>query len=102
MMYGSYYLHLQTALPREERAMLAAKIRRFRMVKAVTIVDKRIQIWYRGAVPIRAIQKLAIETVQRVQEAAVTPSERLAGYRRGADPVRAGPGAGGQRAGRPL
>ncbi len=84
MMYGSYYLHLQTALPREERAMLAAKIRRFRMVKAVTIVDKRIQIWYRGAVPIRAIQKLAIETVQRVQEAAVTPSERLAGYRRDA------------------
>ena len=84
MMYGSYYLHLQTALPREERAMLAAKIRRFRMVKAVTIADKRIQIWYRGAVPIRAIQKLAIETVQRAREAAVTPSEQLAEYRRDA------------------
>ena len=30
MMYGSCYLHLQAALPREESAMLAAKIRQFR------------------------------------------------------------------------
>ena len=28
MMYGSCYLHLQAALPREERALLAAQIRR--------------------------------------------------------------------------
>ena len=27
MMYGSCYLHLQAALPREERALLAAQIR---------------------------------------------------------------------------
>ena len=84
MMYGSCYLHLQTALPREESAMLAAKIRRFRAVRAVTVADKRVQIWYREALPIREIQKLAIATVRRVQEAAVTPSERLAGYRRDA------------------
>ena len=84
MMYGSCYLHLQTALPREESAMLAAKIRRFRTVRAVTVADKRVQIWYREALPIREIQKLAIATVRRVQEAAVTPSERLAGYRRDA------------------
>ncbi|WP_337378962.1 heavy metal translocating P-type ATPase [Mitsuokella jalaludinii] len=84
MMYGSCYLHLQAALPREERAMLAAKIRRFRTVRAVTVTDKRVQIWYRGALPIREIQKLAIATVRRVQEAAVTPSERLAEYRRDA------------------
>lgn len=37
-----------------------------------------------GALPIREIQKLAIATVRRVQEAAVTPSERLAEYRRDA------------------
>lgn len=84
MMYGSCYLHLQAALPREERAMLAAKIRRFRTVRAVTVTDKRVQIWYRGALPIREIQKLVIATVRRVQEAAVTPSERLAEYRRDA------------------
>lgn len=64
--------------------MLAAKIRRFRTVRAVTVTDKRVQIWYRGALPIREIQKLAIATVRRVQEAAVTPSERLAEYRRDA------------------
>lgn len=84
MMYGSCYLHLQAALPREESAMLAAKIRQFRAVWAVTVADKRVQIWYREALPIREIQKLAIATVRRVQEAAVTPSERLAGYRRDA------------------
>ena len=84
MMYGSCYLHLQTALPREESAMLAAKIRRFRAVRAVTVADKRVQIWYREALPIREIQKLGIATVRRVQEVAVTPSERLAGYRRDA------------------
>ena len=45
MMYGSCYLHLQAALPREERALLAAQIRRYRTVKAVTVTDKRVQIW---------------------------------------------------------
>lgn len=84
MMYGSCYLHLQAALPREERALLAAQIRRYRTVKAVTVTDKRVQIWYRGALPFREIQRLAIATVQRVQEAAVTPAERLAEYRRDA------------------
>ena len=32
MMYGSCYLHLQAALPREERALLAAQIRLYRTV----------------------------------------------------------------------
>lgn len=50
----------------------------------MTVADKRVQIWYREALPLREIQKLAIATVRRVQEAAVTPSERLAGYRRDA------------------
>ena len=84
MMYGSCYLHLQAALPREERALLAAQIRRYRTVRAVTVTDKRVQIWYRGALPFREIQKLAIATVRRAQEAAVTPAERQAEYRRDA------------------
>lgn len=84
MMYGSCYLHLQAALPREERALLAAQIRRYRTVKAVTVTDKRVQIWYRGALPFREIQRLAIATVRRAQKAAVTPAERLAEYRRDA------------------
>lgn len=50
----------------------------------MTVANKRVQIWYREALPLREIQKLAIATVRRVQEAAVTPSERLAGYRRDA------------------
>ncbi len=84
MMYGSCYLNLQMALPREERAKLAAAIRRYRMVKAVAVMEKRVQIWYCGTLPIREIQNLAIETVTRAKEAAVTPSERLAEYRRDA------------------
>ena len=84
MMYGSCYFNLQMALPREERARLAASIRRYRMVKAVSVTEKRVQIWYRGTLPIREIQRLAIATVTRAKEAAVTPAERLAEYRRDA------------------
>ena len=84
MMYGSCYFNLQMALPREERARLAASIRRYRMVKAVSVSEKRVQIWYRGTLPIREIQRLAIATVTRAKEAAVTPAERLAEYRRDA------------------
>ena len=40
MMYGNCYFHLQAALSREERAKLAAKIRRNRNIIAVT-VDER-------------------------------------------------------------
>ena len=83
-MYGSCYLHLQAALPREERARLAAMIRCYRMVKAVTIAEKRIQIWYQGRLPIREIQCLAIESVQRAKEASIKPADRLAEYRRDA------------------
>lgn len=83
-MYGSCYFNLQVSLPREERARLAAVIRRYRMVKAVTVAERRIQIWYQGRLPVREIQRLAIETVERVREAAIKPADRLAEYRRDA------------------
>ena len=40
MMYGSCYLHLQAALPREERALLAAQIRRGDRATLVFDADK--------------------------------------------------------------
>ncbi|RGS73142.1 cation-translocating P-type ATPase [Mitsuokella sp. AF21-1AC] len=83
-MYGSCYFNLQASLPREERARLAAAIRRYRMVKAVTVAERRIQIWYQGRLPVREIQRLAIETVEHVREAAIKPADRLAEYRRDA------------------
>ena len=87
MMYGNCYFHLQAALNREERAKLAAKIRRNRNIIAVTVDERKVHIWYKRqmtAYQLQEIQKMLIETVKRLQEAAITPSERLAEYRRDA------------------
>ncbi|WP_026759541.1 heavy metal translocating P-type ATPase [Selenomonas ruminantium] len=87
MMYGNCYFHLQAALNREERAKLAAKIRRNRNIIAVTVDECKVHIWYKRqmtAYQLQEIQKMLIETVKRLQEAAITPSERLAEYRRDA------------------
>ena len=87
MMYGNCYFHLQAALSREERAKLAAKIRRNRNIIAVTVDERKVHIWYKRqmtAYQLQEIQKMLIETVKRLQEAAVTPAERLAEYRRDA------------------
>ncbi len=87
MMYGNCYFHLQAALNREERAKLAAKIRRNRNIIAVTVDERKVHIWYKRqitAYQLQEIQKMLIETVKRLQEAAVTPAERLAEYRRDA------------------
>ena len=87
MMYGNCYFHLQAALNREERAKLAAKIRRNRNIIAVTVDERKVHIWYKRqmtAYQLQEIQKMLIETVKRLQEAAITPAERLAEYRRDA------------------
>ncbi len=87
MMYGNCYFHLQAALSREERAKLAAKIRRNRNIIAVTVDERKVHIWYKRqmtAYQLQEIQKMLIETVKRLQEAAITPAERLAEYRRDA------------------
>ncbi len=87
MKYGNCYFALQAALSREERAQLAAKIRRYRQVAAVTVEERRVHIWYKRPLPVyqlQQIQHLLIETVKQAREAAVTPAERLAEYRRDA------------------
>ena len=87
MMYGNCFFHLQAALNREERAKLAAKIRRNRNIVAVTVDERKVHIWYKRqmtAYQLQEIQKMLIETVKRLQEAAITPAERLAEYRRDA------------------
>ncbi len=87
MMYGNCFFHLQAALNREERAKLAAKIRRNRNIIAVTVDERKVHIWYKRqmtAYQLQEIQKMLIETVKRLQEAAITPAERLAEYRRDA------------------
>ncbi len=87
MMYGNCYFHLQAALNREERAKLAAKIRRNRNIVAVTVDERKVHIWYKRQMTpfqLQEIQKMLIETVKRLQEAAITPAERLAEYRRDA------------------
>ncbi len=87
MIYGSCYFHLQAALHREERAKLAAMIRRNRYVVAVSVTERRVQIWYKRQMPpyqLQQLQQLMITTVKRLQEAAVTPAQRLEEYRRDA------------------
>ncbi len=77
-------MNLGLALPREERARMAAEIRRFRSVKAVSVEERRVRIWYVGALPIERIRSLVLADLHRVKEASVTPAERLAEYRRDA------------------
>ena len=84
MMYGRLNLSLQCALPREKRAQLASRIRRYREVKAVLVDEKRVRLWYTGTLRAREIQQLVITAVREAQEAAVTPAQRLAEYRRDA------------------
>ena len=87
MIYGTCYFHLQAVLSHEERAILAAKIRRNRNVVAVTVDERKVHLWYKRQMTpyqLKQIQKMLIEVVKKAQEAAVTPAERLAEYRRDA------------------
>ena len=87
MTYGNCYFHLQATLAREERAKLAARIRRNRYIVAVTVGERQVHIWYKRQMPfyqLQQLQQMLIEHVKRLQEAAVTPAERLAEYRRDA------------------
>ena len=87
MIYGNCYFCLQAALNREERAKLAALVRRNRYVVAVSVTERRVQIWYKRQMPpyqLHELQQLMIATVKRLQEAAITPAQRLEEYRRDA------------------
>ena len=82
MTYQSCYINLQARLSREQRVLLAARIRSFRQVKAVSVGEQRIQLWYRGILPYRAIQQLAIAAVEDAHEAARKPADLLKEYQR--------------------
>ncbi|MBQ1868249.1 MAG: cation-transporting P-type ATPase, partial [Selenomonas sp.] len=87
MTYGNCYFFLQAALNREERAKLAAMIRRNRYVVAVSVNERKVQVWYKRQMPpyqLQQLQQLMIATVKRLQETAVTPAQRLEEYRRDA------------------
>jgi cation-transporting P-type ATPase C len=84
MIYGRMNRTLQQALPREKRFLLAAQIRKFPEVRAVTVDESAVRIWYTGRLQLAAIQKLAIAAVHEAKEAAITPKERRAGFRRDA------------------
>ena len=87
MIYGKCYFSLQAVLNREERAKLAAMIRRNRYVVAVSVTERKVQIWYKRQMPLyqlQQLQQLMIATVKRLQETAITPAQRLEEYRRDA------------------
>ncbi|WP_031584379.1 heavy metal translocating P-type ATPase [Selenomonas bovis] len=82
MMYGRYDFQMGVKLPRTERAMLAAKIRRYRMVRAVLVDERRVRVYYTGRLPAREIRSLVLLAVRAERDAEITPAERLAEYRR--------------------
>ncbi len=84
MMYGRMNYRLPVALAREQRAQLAAQLRRYRTLKAVLVDERQVRIWYVGTLPARELQQYIIAAVQAAQAAAVTPADRLAEYRRDA------------------
>lgn len=84
MIYKVCDIALKLPLPREERVLLAARLRSFPQVKSVAAEEHRLRIWYLGALPARTIQTLLLQTLERVKEASVKQADRLAEYRRDA------------------
>jgi len=87
MIYGSCYFNLGAPVKREERAKLAAKIRKFKYILSVAVEERRIHIVYNKIIPqtyLYKIQRMLTEIMKEQKEASVTPAERLAEYRRDA------------------
>lgn len=87
MMYGSCYFNLGVSVKREDRAKLAANIRKFKYVVSVTVEERRVHILYNRIIPktyLLKIQRTLTEIVKEYKEANATPGERLAEYRRDA------------------
>ncbi len=83
-MYGVCSIKLETALPRDERVLLAARLRRYRGVAAVTVEERNVLIWHKGSLPAAQIHKHILQTALRVKEASIQQADRLAEYRRDA------------------
>jgi len=84
MKYGVYNIRLAVALPREERAVLAAKLRSFRQIAAAVVDERQARIYYRGVLPLQQVQSLIVRTLVRVKEESVSQADKLAEYRRDA------------------
>lgn len=66
-MYGQCVFSLQTAIPKEERPLLAAKLRRFPNILSVIAKEKSIHIRYSGFLPYAPVRDLCVQTMHRVK-----------------------------------
>ena len=77
-------IRLSAALPREDALRLAARLRRFPAVVAVSAHEKYVDLWHVGTLPTARVLTAAERAVRAAAEKAVTPTERLAEFRRDA------------------
>ena len=77
-------IRLRAALPREDALRLAARLRRFPAVMAVSANEKWVDLWHVGTIPTARVLMAAERAVRSAAEKAVTPTERLAEFRRDA------------------
>ena len=84
MTYGVYDIKLGVSLPRETRTLLAAQLRAFHSVAAVSVEERKIRIWHHGAPPLPLIQKHVARVALHAKEATIHQADRLAEYRRDA------------------
>ena len=82
--YGVLNIRLQAKLPREERGLLAARLRCYRQVAAVTVLESQITIYYKGTLPVQLIHAQVVKTVARVKEESVSQADLLSEYKRDA------------------
>ena len=77
-------IRLSAALPREDALQLAARLRRFPAVVAVSAHENCVDLWHVGTLPTARVLTAAERAVRAAAEKAVTPTERLAEFRRDA------------------
>ena len=77
-------IRLRAALPREDALRLAARLRRFPAVMAVSANEKWVDLWHVGTIPTARVLMAAERAVRSAAEKTVTPTERLAEFRRDA------------------
>ncbi len=84
MSCNRFALRLGVPVPREERALLAARLRRQRGVIAASVQERQIMIWARDRRACMWLQPMMSDYMQQLREKAMTPSERLAEHKRDA------------------
>ena len=75
---------MKCALAREESALLAARLRRFPAVAAAEVQGGYVNLWHEGPLPADRVLAAVTRAVRAAEEAAVTPAQRLAAFRRDA------------------